>query len=64
VFDPERWGGGDLENKGIWRIQEFGEYRNLENKGIWRIKEFRENERRPYGIKPYYVVLYMTRIIT
>jgi hypothetical protein len=31
-----------LENKGIWRIKEFGEYTNLENTGIWRIKEFGE----------------------
>ena len=26
-----------MENLGIWRIQEFGEFRNLENLGIWRI---------------------------
>jgi hypothetical protein len=31
-----------VENKGIWRIQEFGGYRNLEDTGIWRIKEFGE----------------------
>jgi hypothetical protein len=28
----------NLENLGIWRIKEFGEFRNLENKGIWRIQ--------------------------
>jgi hypothetical protein len=37
----------NLENKGIWRIREFGEYRNLEN-----IHEFGEtsNDRRDCGI--------------
>jgi hypothetical protein len=34
-----RRGRENVENKGIWRIKEFGEY------GIWRIKEFGE-----YGI--------------
>jgi hypothetical protein len=27
-----------LENLGIWRIQELGDFRNLEKKRIWRIK--------------------------
>ena len=31
-----------MENLGIWRIWEFGEFRNLENLGIWRIWEFGE----------------------
>jgi hypothetical protein len=33
-----------LENKGIWRIHEFGEYTNLENKG--EIVEFAESKTR------------------
>jgi hypothetical protein len=45
-------GRENLENLGIWRIKEFGEFRNLQNlgicrirnleKGIWRIREFGE----------------------
>jgi hypothetical protein len=30
-------GRKNLENKGIWRIKEFREFRNLENLGTWRI---------------------------
>ena len=27
-----------MENRGTWRIEEFGESGNLENRGIWRIE--------------------------
>jgi hypothetical protein len=42
----------NLENKGIWRIREFGEYRNLENiyefgetieARLWNLKKARPN---------------------